>query len=255
MSVARIESPNLPVAHLPCALRCSSGADVDGRELSWVEAGLRRALPHLRIREYFASKPDILSSSDLVVIASEHDSGECEAVLAARWHRERHPFLHLTTLLVGARYQRSSLVRRMLALMWERLAAAPEGLPVTVALRTYNPSSYAAIRAFSRIGGVRLYPNVHGGEQEIDLRQLAAQIAPVISPECEFRSDTGVVVGGAGSVPSDFYPEMPSTSDGAVNDYFCRVLRPVDRLLCVLVVESRSAQARILKTLGAPPRG
>jgi hypothetical protein len=225
-------------------------------ETQRIAKGLVAAMSGYKVEGYFEAKPTILSDIDHLVVAITYETGEAVAVLATRWHDlPDASFLHLSTILIGNRYQKTHLIKRMFASLYLGLKTQPKGLPCFVVLKTYNPISYQALWLFTRIPGVRIHPDIPRGVCHPDLDQLAPSIAGLLNPGLTLQRETGAIRGGAGGVPLDFYPSLPRIRNQAVYEYFSRYLTPADRLLGILSISTEEAQQRILKSLGLRPGG
>jgi hypothetical protein len=232
-------------------LELPRGPELTGETSAWIIDGLEAAMPSLNIREYFQAKGSTLSDCDFVVVAVERDSERIISTLTSRWHGSEgggRAFLHLKILMIAPRYQKTRLINDVWAFHLARVCESRFGFPYVIALRTYNPVVFGAMRIFTRIEGIRMYPEIAIEKQDPDLARLAREIAAQISPGLDFVVETGVV--RRAGVPPDFYPAMPSSRRSDVYEYFRRHLAPTDRLLCLLVVESEAAKHRALHLFG-----
>ena len=207
---------------------------------SWLKAGLVTGLPELRMAELFACRPDLFQTSEFLVVATDVDGRLPLAVLGASWQgiESGLRFLHIGLQFVVAPARGSPAFRRS----WQQLLATVVGgageFPAISALKTFNPVAYCAMRAYGRLPGAVMYPEL---ERTADpaMTGLAAQIAHALAPDHAFDSETGVITGIG--VPSDLYRVRPTCEDPVVDDYFRRQLSPGDRLLSVVHVrESRA---------------
>ena len=231
-------------------LQLPPGPELSQETSAWIVQGLERAMPSLNIREYFLAKGSTLSDCDFVIVAVERDSGQIISALTSRWHQEegQRPFLHLKILMITPRYQKTRLINDIWGFHLARVHLSRFGFPHVIALRTYNPVVFGAMRIFTRIDGIRLYPGIDGQPQDPAMAALAQQIADTISPGLSFKAGTGVI--RQAGVPPDFYPAMPSSRKTDVYQYFARHLAPSDRMLCVLSVDTEAAKQKALALFG-----
>jgi hypothetical protein len=226
----------------------------DAEEEDRLIADLCRAMPSLKLREYFDYKRDMLQDSRHLVVAFAKDTGDALAILAVTWHKDNdRKFLHLATMLIGEKFQGTTLVVHMLGLMFGQIYRLDHEFPTLVSMKTYNARSYSLMNMFTKLRefGVELYPSVSGAEISPELIDTAERIAGVLSPGLDFSRDTGVIKGGAGEVPADFWPQFPRARDEQVNEYFQTQMTANDRLLCVLRSPTDTAKQRIMKIIGA----
>lgn len=216
----------------------------------WLVQGLTRAMPELKVSAYFEAKKNWFSEYDYLIVAVERGSDDVIGVLASSWHLvEGRPFfLHIIVQFIAPRYQKSLLLKHMWAFHFGKVSLGAFGFPSVIALRTYNPVVYTAMRIFSGLDGVELYPRI-GAAQDPTMVELARRVAERISGALDISLDTGVIRGA--SVPPDFYPALPKTNRMDVLEYFERHLAPSDRLLCILSVPTDIAKSRILRAFGA----
>lgn len=231
-------------------LALPAGPALSAELTTWMVDGLEKAMPTLNIRDYFLAKSSTFSDCDFVVVAVEHGSGEIISVLTSRWHAIEGdpPFLHVKILMITPRYQKTRLINEVWGFHLARVCQSRFGFPSLIALRTYNPVVFGAMRIFTRIDGIRMYPRIGTQPQDPAMARLARRIAEEISPGLEFVATTGVVRGAG--VPPDFYPAMPATRKTDVYAYFAEHLTPSDRLLCLLSVDSEAARHRALQIFG-----
>ena len=218
----------------------------------WLVDGLITALPGLKMADLFAIRRDMFREADLVTVATAVPGGTAVGALASRWCAlpSGDEFLHVLTQFVGERYQRGPVFRQS----WGSHFTALGSVPDVIALKTYNPIVYCAMRAFTRIPGVTLYPEITpGAGQDPVMARLAGQVASAVGNAHAFVPQTGVISGIG--VPRDLYPELPRSSSREANDYFAATARPGDRVLCVLRVPDRRAGGFILSAFGRAQHG
>lgn len=239
------------VAYPPYVLHHLPPGDLGPAVDETIVQGLGRAMPDLKIVDYFHAKGGMFAECDHRVVAVERATGDAVAILASRWYDDGLAFLHIATQLTGTRFQRTGLLKHMWAMHFREVSRSCRGFPSVIAWRTYNPVSFHTMHIFTRIPGVRMYPRIDAAAQDGDLRLMAARIAACVSHGLPFCGETGVIRGAASGVPADFYPVLQETRRPEVNRYFMTRLTPDDRLLCVLWIESAEGRRRILTAFGA----
>jgi hypothetical protein len=217
----------------------------------WLVSDLIKAMPDLKLAEYFQIKKNWFSDYDYLIAAAENESDELVGLLTSRWHeKDGAPFfLQISMQMIATRYQKTQLLKHMWGFHFQKVSEGPFGFPSVIALRTYNPVVFSAMRIFSRIEGIRMYPQLRVEEQDLEMVALAHSITERISPGLNMCSRTGVIKDA--SVPPDFYPSLPKTSKGEVYNYFAEHLSPSDRLLCVLHISTEEGKRKISKAFGA----
>jgi hypothetical protein len=211
-------------------------------------------MPDLRMAAYFAAKPGWFEETGRLLVAIEPSSGRLLGALTSKiWPGSPAcpTFLHISTQFVTQDRQRTSLLRRMWGLHFEKLDETGAA-PSILVLKTCNPSAFNAMRVFSGIDGIALYPRLDGGAQDPELRDLAYRVAGIIAPGLPFHSGTGVIAGAG--VPLDFYPALPLSGRPEVDTYFKARLTPADRLLCISVIRTETAKRKVLRAFGAQGR-
>ncbi|MFC4591371.1 hypothetical protein [Sphaerisporangium corydalis] len=220
----------------------------------WLIDGLTAALPDLEMARLFSVRRDMFREADLVTVATRTSDGSAVGALSSRWSvlPSGEPFLHVLTQFIGQRQQRTSTFPRSWGSHFAALQGSERGFPRLIVLKTYNPTVYCAMSAFTRVPGVTIYPQVPApGGQDASQRRLAMQVARVVAGGHPFDPDSGIIRGIG--VPPDLYPALPSSSNKAVNDYFAKVTSPGDRMLCLLTVPTAAAANAILSTFGVLP--
>lgn len=217
----------------------------------WIVSGLIKAMPDLKLAEYFQIKKNWFSDYDFMIAAAENKSDELVGLLTSCWHeKDGAPFfLQISMQMIADRYQKTQLLKHMWGLHFRRVSEGPFGFPSVIALRTYNPVVFSAMRIFSRIEGVRMYPRLRAEEQDPEMVALAQSITERICPGLNMCPRTGVIKGA--SVPPDFYPSLPKTNKSDVYSYFAEHLSPSDRLLCVLHISTEEGKRKISKAFGS----
>jgi hypothetical protein len=220
----------------------------------WLFGGLIASLPKLRMAELFALRGDMFRDAHLITVATEKADGSAVGVLSSRWCAlpSGRPFLHVLAQFVGDRYRRGVIFRRSWGDHFATLQRDKRGFPDLIVLKTYNPIVYCAMRAFTRVPGVSIYPDITAGvTQDPAAAQLASQVAEVVAAGHRFVPETGIIHGIG--LPYDLYPGLPASSDRVANDYFAAVTQPDDRMLCMLSVPTPEAGDRILGAFDIAP--
>lgn len=216
----------------------------------WLREGLIAALPGLKMAELFSARPGLFRDADLVTLATGESDRSVIGALASRWCAlpSGRPFLHILAQFVGERYRHGVVFRRSWASHFSALASVP-GL---IVLKTANPVVYCAMRSFTRIPEITMYPDIPLGsrtaEPDTGTARLAAQVAEEIAPGHPFCAPTAVIRDAG--VPPDLYPRLPESAASEVNEYFNGTIRPQDRVLCMLTVPTPRAGSLILGAFG-----
>ncbi len=218
----------------------------------WLAEGLISALPKLRMDELFRRRFDMFDEAELITVAVVGDT--VVGALASRWDAlpDGTRFLNITSQFVAEGHRHGGVFRTSWRGHFTDLIRDDPTFPEAIALKTYNPVVYCAMRSFGLAPYVRMYPSVTA-PQHPSLAGLAAAVAAVVSPGHEFRPDSGVIRGAG--VPADLYPAAPVCRDAQVNDYFDRYTRPGDRVLCLLQIPTLCGAATILRAfnVSSPP--
>jgi hypothetical protein len=228
--------------------------DLTGEREQWLVDGLVAALPGMRMADLFAQRRDMLHDADLVTVATVGGpDGELVGLLASGWGVSTigEEFLHVTSQFVGERYRHGRVFRASWAAHFAQVCALRGDVPGLTVLKTCNPLVYCAMRAFTRLPGITMYPDITAREQDPDLVRRAVAVARSIAPSHGFAGRTGVIHGIG--IPEDLYITTPLAADRRVNSYFARTTGPSDRILCLLAIPSKAAAERVLRTLGASP--
>jgi hypothetical protein len=233
-------------------IRHACGAELDDTEHRAWQASVIRGMPELRLAELFRLKPDLLRECDHVVTASDCQ-GEFAGVVATRWFAGHPAFLQLAISLIQGRHQRGSLLRELWHTAFQAVVDGLRSFPAVIALRTYNPAAFQAMRAFALIPGVAIYPRIDGGEQDPAMMQLAGAVAEHVAGKSAFDPRTGVLA--RAGVPLDFYAALPDGGRDNVRRYFRAHVAAGDRLLCVLCAKDPAARQRICDAFGLRTSG
>jgi hypothetical protein len=215
--------------------------------------GLVTALPSLKMRELFAVRRDMFREADLITIAVDHATGSAVGALSSRWAEldSGARFLHVTTQFVGDNHRNGAVFRRSWATHLHAVRAGPNGFPRVIALKTYNPLVFCAMRTISRIAGVIFYPSLDGKPANSGAARLANRVAQAIAAGHPFDPATGII-GGAG-VPKDLYSGLPRSADDAVNAHFADKTTPGDRVLCILLFPTQQSANKVMRFFGPIP--
>jgi hypothetical protein len=203
-----------------------------GAEEEHLERSLVDAVPDLRLEEMFRLRASLLSTYDHLLVGWAPD-GTMAGLLGCTWRSCRGlSLLHVGIQMIAPAYRGG----RLFADLWHReiveVLPAEDARPSLVAVKTYNPLVYLAMRSFARLAGGSLYPDVGAAVQDPDLVRLASSTHSVIAPDHEFDPATGAVRGAG--VPPDLYEAVPDIGCHPVERYFGRYLNPGDRLLCLM---------------------
>jgi hypothetical protein len=216
----------------------------------WIVECLIRAMPELKMREYFAAKRNWFSEFDFLVLAAERGGSDIVGLMSSRWQlMNGAEFLHISTIFIAERYRRSGLIKHMSALHMHSVYQGQRGFPRLVALKTCNPTAFSCLRMFSALDGVRFYPRITGRSQDRGLMQIACSVAAQLCPGLPFCCETAVIRNA--SVPLGFYRELPVSRKDSVNRYFDRHLTPDDRILCLVSLSDANTPLEVLRVLGA----
>jgi hypothetical protein len=198
----------------------------------------------------FAQRRDMFRDADVVTVAT--DAGVAVAALSSKLVTlpSGRQFLHVLTQFVGDEYQHGRT--RAFLYSWRDHFAYqyPDAarFPGLIVLKTYNPIAFCAMRAFTRVPGITIYPDLGAADQDPAGRALAVMVARDVAAGFPFDPRTGVIRGIGW--PADLYPALPQSSHEDVNGYFARVTRPGDRVLAMLSVPTAREAAAILGALG-----
>lgn len=227
-------------------VRFSQDCELGLAEDRWLQEGLVAALPDLRMAELFAAGPGLLREAEHLVVGVDRASGQPVSALGASWTATAagRRFLHIGAQFVSARLRRGPVFSTSwLALLED--AVVTGGFPVLSALRTYNPVAYCAMRAYGRLPGAVMYPEVGPAGQDPDVTRLAGEIAASLAPAAPFDPDSGRLAGIG--VPRGLYRGRPRCDDAAVNEHFERHTVPGDRILCVVHIRATATVDAIVE--------
>jgi len=221
--------------------------DLTAEAEEWLTSGLITALPSLRMRELFATRLDMFREAHLITVALDGDI--IVGALSSRWAQlpAGPQFLHVTTQFVAEAHRSGPVFRQSWRSHFAEMLGQGIEFPGLIALKTYNPIVYCAMRAFTGAPDTSLYPAI-GSAPRSEITATAAEVAATVSPGRRFDRPTGRIR-SAGS-PADLYPAMPLSRDPAVNDFFAAALQPGDRILCVLSIPTVAGAGAILQALG-----
>lgn len=234
--------------------RFSADRPLTAADDSWLKRGLARALPDLDLAELFRIRPGLFRETDDLVVAADGGTGDAVAALGSRWVHTGGgvAVLHIGVQFVAQRRRGDTLFGRSWYALLEQVVPSA-GFPWVSALKTYNPVAYCAMRAYGRLAGAVLFPDVQARRQDEPLRRLAAEVAGVLAPDHPYDPESGVI--SRIGVPHDLYRTQPTCADDQVGAYFRRVTRPGDRVLCVLHVRDPAVPAAILQLFGRRAAG
>ena len=217
---------------------------ISAEESTKIIADLDDSLPGYDVKEYFGSQPNIFRDYDHLTIARDSATGGTVGLLGSKWFSSSDvTYLYLWTAMVAERVRKSSLLSSLF--LWELDKAVKERTaPPMIATKTYNPIVYKAMNALHRlIPGSRFYPTIEDSSQNPEMVALAKQVVGLLCPKLEVRYDTAVVVGGQGVLAPNFFPELPSSRDPAVDKFFERNLTRDDQILMIVEIPRSSHEA------------
>ncbi len=223
---------------------------LDDERDAWLKNGLISGMPSLRMAELFACRAQLFRDVDFLVVAVHTVDDVPLAVLGARWHTTAAglAFLHIGVQFVAESAQGGDVFR----LSWrELLAAVVESgrFPTLTALKTFNPIAYCAMRAYGRLPGAVMYPEIERAARDSAIDAIAKQVAWDLAPNHVFDAVTGAIKGIG--TPQDLYHERPTCDDESVNDYFATHLEPGDRLLSLVQIRDPRTQYAIQRQFEA----
>ncbi|MFF9808954.1 GNAT family N-acetyltransferase [Streptomyces coeruleorubidus] len=206
-------------------------------------------MPHHKIGAYFSVKGAMLHGDHRHALAEE--DGECIGLAAASYRSSRtRDFLYIETLLVSEDHQGSPVTGQLLAALFGGIVKERGEFPDLIAMKTYNARAYVLMRSFVEPGsGALFYPEVDR-DNSAAAEEMAAEIAEALGAGFDFDATHGVVPGGGGEVPGDFWPHFPASRDDRVNEFFRRHLTPQDRLLCFIDSSTAESKRSICSRLG-----
>ncbi|MFE4368270.1 GNAT family N-acetyltransferase [Streptomyces sp. NPDC056835] len=218
---------------------------------AWVVEGLARHMPRHRIADYFAVKDALLGGAGHRHAIADED-GDCVGLATASLRDYDHgEFLYIETLLVSERHHGTVLTRQLIAELFGGVVKDLGDFPDLVAMKTYNARTYVLMRAFADPESKALfYPRIDGTPSGPAAEATARAVAEALGSGRDFDPGSGVVTGGGGEVPPDFWPDFPASRDHWVNTYFQRELTAHDRLLCFIDSSRPEAKAAIRARLG-----
>jgi hypothetical protein len=206
-------------------------------EVERIVSELHEGLPGNNVRDYFINQPTIFTDYDHLTIARDPESDNTIGLLGSRWFRSpdnTFTFLYLWTAISVHRVRRKGLLNTMFLWQLEK-SIGEKGVPPIIATKTTNPIVFKAIRTFhSLVPGSRLYPNIDGSSQDAELVAKAHQVVALLCPTLEVKYDTAVVLKGMATLAANFFPELPTSGDPAIDEYFRKHLTPDDQVLMLV---------------------
>ncbi len=218
--------------------------DIAPEEKSKIISDLDDSLPGYDVKQYFGSQPNIFRDYDHLTIARDSNTGATVGLLGSKWFSEADvTYLYLWTAMIAQSARKSSLLTSLF--LWQLDKAVKEKMtPPMIATKTYNPIVFKAMNALHRlIPGSRFYPRIDGSSQNPEMVERAKQVVGLLCPKLEVKYETAVVVGGQGVLAPDFFPELPSSRDRAVDSFFERNLTRDDQILMIVEIPPSSHQA------------
>ena len=206
-------------------------------EAERIVSNFQEGLPGNNVRGYFTNQPTIFRDYDHLTIARDPESNNTIGLLGSKWFSSpEYTFLYLWTAISVHRVRRKGLLNTMF--LWQLEKAVDErGVPPVIATKTTNPIVFKAIRSFhSLVPGSRLYPNIDGSSQERELVTQAHQVVALLCPTLEVKYDTAVIIKGMSTIAANFFPELPTSGDTVIDEYFRTNLTPDDQVLMLVVL-------------------
>lgn len=251
-----MSKPPGSVAEFDTEIRDRSAAPLDAGTRSRIVRDLVAVMPTYGVADYFRTKASLLDPQDLTVIARERAGGTCVGLAVVGWIDGRSTrFLHVKTMLIGEAWHRSQVLRLIWQALFAGLLRGGAGFPPVIVLKTYNPKSFSAMRAFAGVPDTAIFPAIGPAmgtdDFPADLMPAVRDIAATLSPGRVFDARTGVIKGAADGV-TGFYPTLPLCGKAGIDSHFQAHVTPDDRLLGCLFVRSPQAAGRILKAFSVP---
>jgi hypothetical protein len=196
---------------------------------------LHEGLPSNDVRQYFSNQPNILRDYNHLTIARDPESDSTIGLLGSKcFSSPEITFLYLWTAISVHRVRRKGLLNTMFLWQLEK-SIGERGVPAVIATKTTNPIVFKAIRTFhSFVPGSRLYPNIDGSSQEAELVTQAHKVVALLCPTLEVKYDTGVVIKGMAALAANFFLELPTSGEPAIDEYFRKNLTPDDQVLMLV---------------------
>src|SRR5438067_13698645 len=110
------------------------------------------------MQELFDSSLDMFRDAHLITVVLDGET--IVGVLSSRWCplRPGTQFLHVTTQFVAETHRHGTVFRQCWRSHFAELLSGGAGFPRLIALKTYNPVVYCAMRAFTAAPQVTTYP-------------------------------------------------------------------------------------------------
>ena len=204
-------------------------------EVERVVHDLHEGLPGNDVRQYFINQPSIFRDYNHLTIARDSEGDNTIGLLGSKWFSSPDvTFLYLWTAISVHRVRRKGLLNTMFLWQLEK-AIGERGVPPIIATKTTNPIVFKAIRSLhSLVPGSRLYPNIDGSSQEPELVAQAQRVVALLCPTLEVKYDAGVVIKGMAALAANFFPELPTSGDPAIDEYFRKNLTTDDQVLMLV---------------------
>lgn len=240
------------VAGFDTEIRDRSSAPLDAETRRRIVGDLIAGMPTYGVADYFRTKASLLDPQDVTVIARGRAGGACVGLAVGGWMECRSTrFLHVKTMLIGEAWHRGPVLRLIWRALFIGLLRDGAAFPPAIVLKTYNPKSFSAMRAFAGVPDTAIFPAIGGDAFPAALMPAVRDIAATLSPGRVFDERTGVIKGAADGV-TGFYPTLPLCGKAPVDGHFQAHVTPDDRLLGCLFVRSPQAADRILRAFFVP---
>lgn len=234
----RIETGEYTLLYSDCREELSSD------EAESIVNELHEGLPGNEVKQYFVNQPTIFRAYNHLTIARDPETQSAIGLLGSKWFTSPEvTFLYLWTAISVHRVRRKGLLNTMFLWQLEK-AVAERGFPPIVATKTTNPIVFKAIRTFhSFVPGSRLYPNIDGSGQNPELVAQARRVVSLLCPTLEVDYNAGVVVKGMATLAANFFPELPTSGDPAIDEHFRKNLTTDDQVLMLVDIPPASHRA------------
>lgn len=209
--------------------------DIPPDEAERIVNDFHEGMPDNNIREYFINQPTIFRDYNHLTIARDPETDSTIGLLGSKWFSSPDvTFLYLWTAISVHRVRRKGLLNTLFLWQLEK-SIAEKGVPAVIVTKTTNPIVFKAIRSFhSFVPGSRLYPNIDGSGQDAELVTQAHNVVALLCPTLEVKYDTGMILKGMSTLAVNFYPELPTSGDPVIDEYFRKNLTPDDQVLMLV---------------------
>lgn len=228
-------------------LNCIDGTYFTTSKLTEISSSLSELLPHLKIADYFITKPEVIMKSQYVVTASQ-TSGKIVAILTGNVIEcSSRTFLNVGTLLIGGPYQGTRLFVSLWQTLFQTILQTYPHFVDALGIKTYNPISMSILLKVAKRSQATVYPkDALNVDQEIFMNTLIK----VLGLKEKIDMKRGIIFGGAVGVPTDFYPYLPNIQNPSIKAMFASPLTSNDRLFGCLLMFSSVQKHALLQQFG-----